>query len=166
MHVMYDHNVKCKNHKHRVSVCLRSGHTLGYLQKWQLSVTPMVLVNCRSNRAGNCRGWSSRKSLGGKQYLRDNWGAANQWQGQEMWPESMGGTPESSYPSVQVWMSRKCGQLAGALAPAGDDTICQNSGLYVSEKKGGARVKPKDRDSEPGRPWLPRVDWQERRSHV
>lgn len=55
-------------------------------------------------------------------------------------------------------MSRKCGQLAGALAPASDDRACQNPGLSVSDKKGGARVESKDRASEPGKPWLPRMD--------
>lgn len=55
-------------------------------------------------------------------------------------------------------MSRKYGQLAGSLAPAGDDSASQNPGLSVSDKKGGAHVEPKDRESEPGRRGLLRGD--------
>ena len=46
------------------------------------------------------------------------------------------------------------------LSPAGDDSPRQNSGLSVSDKMGGAHVRPKNSVSESGRPWLPGADWQ------
>lgn len=44
------------------------------------------------------------------------------------------------------------------LSPAGGDSPRQNSGLSVSDKRGGAHVRPKNSVSEPGRPRLPGSD--------